>query len=78
MLAEGGIDEADVGEDLGGVGDLGEELQALFKVLCVVCGEGGSPGLELGLEGHGGGGSGGFDGGGDGQGRMERGRGDGW
>ncbi len=26
VLAEGGIDEADVGEDLGGVSDLGEEF----------------------------------------------------
>ena len=54
VLAEGSVDEADVGEDLGGVGDLGEELQALFKVLCVIGLEGGSPCFELCLEGHGG------------------------
>ena len=53
VLAKGGIDEADVGEDLGGVSDLGKELQALFKVLCVVGLEGSGPGFEFGLERHG-------------------------
>lgn len=52
MLAEGCVDEADVGEDLAGVGDLGEEFEALLKVLLVVSGEGSGPGLELSLERH--------------------------
>ena len=54
VLAKGGIDETDVCEDPGGVGDLGEELQGLLKVLLVVGLESGSPGLELCLERHGG------------------------
>ena len=52
VLADGGVDETHVGEDLGRVCDGGEELEGLFKVLFVVCLEGCGPCFELGFERH--------------------------
>lgn len=52
VFSEGSVDEAHVCEDLGRVGDLGEHLERLFKVLFIIGFESGCPGFEFGFERH--------------------------
>ena len=47
MLAEGGVDDAAVEEDLGRVGDGVEVFEGLVELVVVVAGEGGDPRLDF-------------------------------
>ena len=54
VLAECGVDDTHIEEDLAGVADLVEFIEGVVEFVVVVAGKGGDPGLDLLLERHGG------------------------
>lgn len=47
MLAESGVDDSHVEEDLAGVGDLVEFADGIFELVVVIAGQGSNPRLDF-------------------------------